>query len=249
METVGALLRAERERKGLTIKDIEQGTSIRALYLTAIEEDHYEVIPGEVYLKGFLRNYANFLGMNGQQIVDIYRESRSDYEPPKDELPVQPKRSTQEKLKSQRNSSPSTKWIAIVAVILLGVGVTVYSFMNPSNQSLTPPDETKQSSPQQIAITQQPAPAATPLDKPIVIVAKFSEDCWTSVTADGKVIYEGTVKSNEQFTWNAQKNLTIRAGNAGAVDITYNNQPQGKLGNKGQIAEKTYAVSANQPKS
>lgn len=249
METVGALLRAERERKGLTIKDIEQGTSIRALYLTAIEEDRYEVIPGEVYLKGFIRNYANFLGMNGQQIVDVYRESRSDFEAPKDELPVQPKRSTQEKLKSQRNSSSSIKWVAFAAVILLGLGITAYSLMKPSNQPLTQQESTKQSSPQQTPVAQQPAPAAAPSDKPIAVLAKFSEDCWVSVTADGKVIYEATAKSNEQFTWNAQKSLTIRAGNAGAVDITYNNQPQGKLGNKGQIAEKTFTVSANQPKS
>lgn len=73
MATIGEELRRERHRKGLTIKDAEQVLHIRAAYLEALEEDNYQLIPGSVYVKGFLRNYANFLGLNGQELVNSYK--------------------------------------------------------------------------------------------------------------------------------------------------------------------------------
>ena len=50
MSFVGDILKAEREKQKLSIKDIESGTNIRSLYITAIEENKFDVLPGEVYL-------------------------------------------------------------------------------------------------------------------------------------------------------------------------------------------------------
>ena len=61
---VGYTLRQERERRNLSINDIEQGTSIRALYIEAIEAGEYDTLPGKIYTKGFVKNYAKFLGMD-----------------------------------------------------------------------------------------------------------------------------------------------------------------------------------------
>ena len=62
---LGNTLREERERQNLSVNDIEQGTSIRALYIEAIENGEYDKMPGEVYTRGFIKNYANFLGLDG----------------------------------------------------------------------------------------------------------------------------------------------------------------------------------------
>lgn len=69
---IGEVLRAEREKQNLTIKDIEKGTSIRALYIDAIEKGNYEQLPGEVYTKGFIRNYAHFLKLDSNEIMQQY---------------------------------------------------------------------------------------------------------------------------------------------------------------------------------
>ncbi|MBQ1509465.1 MAG: helix-turn-helix domain-containing protein [Selenomonadaceae bacterium] len=69
---IGDILRQERERQNLTVKDIEQGTSIRALYIEAIENGEYQTLPGEVYTKGFIRNYANFLKLDADDCVRRY---------------------------------------------------------------------------------------------------------------------------------------------------------------------------------
>ncbi len=71
---MGSTLRAEREKRGLTIKDIERETSIRAKYLEALEKGMYDALPGEVYVKGFIRNYADFLHLDAEKLVQEYRE-------------------------------------------------------------------------------------------------------------------------------------------------------------------------------
>ena len=74
---VGDTLRKERERQKLSIKDIEKGTSIRALYIEAIEKGDYQTLPGEVYAKGFVRNYANFLKIDADACVRQYQDDIS----------------------------------------------------------------------------------------------------------------------------------------------------------------------------
>lgn len=80
---MGATLKAEREKRGLTLKDIERETSIRAAYLEALENGRYDVLPSEVYVKGFIRNYAEFLHLHAEQLVQEYREEihGADVEP------------------------------------------------------------------------------------------------------------------------------------------------------------------------
>ena len=71
---VGDILRREREKQGLTIADIEQGTSIRRLYIEHIERGNIAELPGMVYAKGFVRNYAKFLHMDAEMLVQQFAE-------------------------------------------------------------------------------------------------------------------------------------------------------------------------------
>ena len=92
---VGELLRQARERQKLSIKDVEQGTSIRSLYLEAIENGNYDKLPGEVYTKGFIKNYANFLKLDGNSFVRQYLDEKA---PPVTEVASD--------VKSEVNSAP-----------------------------------------------------------------------------------------------------------------------------------------------
>ena len=74
MSSVGEILKNTREAKGITIEQVAEATSIRVLYLEAIEKEQFKLIPGEVYLKGFIRNYANYIGLNGPAMVEKYKE-------------------------------------------------------------------------------------------------------------------------------------------------------------------------------
>ena len=69
---IGDTLREARERQNLSIKDIEKGTSIRALYIEAIEKGEFDKLPGNAYTKGFIRNYANFLKLDSSKLKKTF---------------------------------------------------------------------------------------------------------------------------------------------------------------------------------
>ena len=77
---IGDTLREARERQNLSIKDIEKGTSIRALYIESIEKGEFDKLPGNAYTKGFIRNYANFLKLDADACVRQYNEENNPEE-------------------------------------------------------------------------------------------------------------------------------------------------------------------------
>lgn len=76
MNEIGVLLREAREARGMSLADVSEVTKIRSKYLDAIERGEFTMIPGEVYLKGFIRNYADCVGLDGAQVVIRYNELR-----------------------------------------------------------------------------------------------------------------------------------------------------------------------------
>jgi cytoskeleton protein RodZ len=69
---IGNSLRAARERQGLGYPEIELATKIRAKYIRALEEEQFDAVPGDAYIRGFLRTYADYLGLDGDVYVDEY---------------------------------------------------------------------------------------------------------------------------------------------------------------------------------
>ncbi|MGO5130450.1 helix-turn-helix domain-containing protein [Mitsuokella jalaludinii] len=300
---VGDKLRAEREKQGLTVKDIEKGTSIRALYIECIEKGDYEQLPGEVYTKGFIRNYANYLKLNATELVRAFVAERhpekaaaasaaqaaktpaAPAEPNTTAAPAQqvraagksqqaagtpaapaeaenvnnpsaaPQKKTQrpatpvhreQKIQkpapalgsfsaSQAGGSNRSKFVLLAVVLIVVVGAAAYLLGSSSS-------ETPAAAPQQ---TQQQAAAPQKTYDGVEVTGKFSDDCWIEVKADGKVIYEGTLKKGDSMDWKGQENVTVRAGNAGAVEFTVNGKALGKAGKEGQVANKTFTKDAN----
>ncbi|MDQ5822374.1 MAG: helix-turn-helix domain-containing protein, partial [Actinomycetota bacterium] len=72
MFEIGISLREARLRQHLELPEAEQATKIRGKYLRALEEEQFDVLPAQTYVKGFLRAYADFLGLDGQLYVDEF---------------------------------------------------------------------------------------------------------------------------------------------------------------------------------
>ena len=72
MFEIGNSLREARVRRGIEFAQAEQATKIRSKYLRSLEEEHFELLPSETYVKGFLRTYADYLGLDGQLYVDEF---------------------------------------------------------------------------------------------------------------------------------------------------------------------------------
>ncbi|HLM77879.1 MAG TPA: helix-turn-helix domain-containing protein [Rubrobacteraceae bacterium] len=73
---IGVLLQQKRREKGLSLQEVEHATKIRARYLEGLEREEYEALPDAVYVYGFLKTYANFLGLDGELLSHELKESR-----------------------------------------------------------------------------------------------------------------------------------------------------------------------------
>src|ERR671936_2946526 len=90
MFEIGNSLREARLRQGLDFPEVEQATKIRGKYLRALEDEQFTVLPAQTYVKGFLRSYAEYLGLDGQLYVD---EFNSRYVVGEDQPAHRPRRS------------------------------------------------------------------------------------------------------------------------------------------------------------
>lgn len=267
---LGDLLRETREQKKLSLEDVEQGTNIRKLYIKSIEDGDYDKLPGEVFLKGFIKTYGKFLGLNSLELIEQYKKEKnastsekeveptnqvqeqpvSPAQPPKVEEKITEKTAEPTKEKNipkidsfasnqaylQPTKSNSKKNIFLVIIILIVIigGAVFFLSSQDTSDTKAPVHTTQQES------TQQPAPA--PVVNGAEVTAVFNEDCWTEVKVDGNVVLSETVKKGSNLNWKGNNQIDITVGNAGAIDITFNNQPVGKLGDIGAVVTKSFVA-------
>lgn len=258
---VGYTLRQERERQNLSVTDIEEGTSIRALYIEAIENGEYDKLPGTVYAKGFIKNYAKFLGLDAdatvKEFMDDIAELSGANEPPVEEPAAQEPEKKPEPQPVKKEKKPlgysveeSTRsksgLLIIAAVVLIAVlAGGVWSWLSSSDSEVAkvePPTEQAQP-----VVEEQPAENPTPVASAnpapadsVQVQARFNDKCWLLVTIDGAVVQEGVVDGGQTLTWEGKDNINFRLGNAGAVEFFQGGKSLGVLGGVGDVVDKTF---------
>ncbi len=116
MFEIGSSLREARTRQGLDFTEMEFRTKVRAKYLRALEAEQFEQLPGHTYIKGFLRTYAEALGLDGQLYVDEYN---SRYVAGEEERPLRPRRVPTAPRRHRHNRESRLVVVAVTAMILL----------------------------------------------------------------------------------------------------------------------------------
>ncbi len=123
MDSYGEQLKNSREEQDLTIEDVEAKTSITRQYIEALENEKNEVFPGEPYMIGFLKNYAEFLGLNPNEVLKLYQAKKIQESP----IPV-------ELLQKKKPKLLIPAIVGVVLVALIGVGIYLYFFFRNMNQ-------------------------------------------------------------------------------------------------------------------
>ena len=136
MFEIGPALREARERRQLSYSQVEQDTKIRTRYLRALEDEEFGILPGPTYTKGFLRVYADYLGMEGQLFVDEFNSRHHDprREPDRE---IYPKTRARQKHRARRESS--LVMIALAAIVAIASLVFVAFVKSPDNTAQLPP--------------------------------------------------------------------------------------------------------------
>jgi len=119
VESLGEKLKAAREERGLSFEYVGRETNISAKYLEALEREDFSGFPGEPYLLGFLKNYGEYLGLNTDELLSIYRSLKLQEQP----VPVE---------QLLKGPSPLPKIIGIAAIVIavLGLGAGAYYFIS-----------------------------------------------------------------------------------------------------------------------
>ena len=253
---IGDLLRRERERQNLSIKDIEKATSIRALYIDAIEKGEYKTLPGEVYAKGFVRNYANYLELNANEIVNAFNEEMhpqeelqesagsSSAEEARQEQSAErnreeyrgPKITSLESYPMEKKSQGVRNALMVAAAVFVVAFAALIAFGGDEEPSAPAPRAKTQTQQGQKQTEAAPKPAADGVEMKL----SFTDRCWTEVVVDGKTEFEGTAEKGKVLTLKGKDKVRITAGNAGALNYSLNGKDMGAIGQKGEVVEKTF---------
>jgi cytoskeletal protein RodZ len=243
--TLGETLRQARLDKGVSLADAARETRIRRAYLEALEGEDAAALPGPVYTRGFLRSYAEYLGLNPQSIVDLFepaarRESGSPalrpavpHVAPPRQIPVRP------------------ALYSLGAIFFVALLAFAWNWYQDVQHSLNPADPLRSArvgtptpsgarlptAPPIVLAIASPSPTATPEPPPpptptpgidgILVEFHTTDRVYVEAAVDGKQVMAETLQPGIQRSLPlAQSTVVLRASNAAAVDVTVNGTHQ-----------------------
>lgn len=236
MAALGEQFRAAREARGLSLSDVAEQIRIRSVYLAEIEAENWAAIGAAVYVRGFLRTYARFLGLDPEEAVAEFNKTAQG-------APVSDGTGLGGNAWSDgepRNLSPLL-WIASAVAVVL-VGFVIYNFVmlrQPGARSLILASPVVQTA--LPSNSPNPAASATPAPAPHTLAVNLTSGAWLRVTVDGNVSMEGTFARGTSKVFHGKAAL-VRAGNAGGVEVIVNGKPLGKLGKTGDVVERSFTL-------
>jgi cytoskeleton protein RodZ len=271
---IGRILEKARKERGLTLDEVENATKIRKRYLAGLEREDFEVLPDAVYVQGFLKTYANYLGLDGEELSRELKDRRKPrrersvtYGAPKTSDFDRPLINPSELSASRRRRTiPASTILTLLAGLLAlaaVVGALYYvgrgAQISGENPAPSPPSEKKQA-----ADGSKPEAGGAPeagkeeaadgdseragaVDEPqpdslTVVVSVEGSPSWLSILADGNLRYEQIAQPGFSQTFEAQREISIRTGNAGAVGVEVNGQDLGKLGESGEVLTRDFTL-------
>ncbi len=219
MFEIGSTLREARVRRNLTLQQVEEDTKIRVKYVQAMENEEFDIMPGPTYVKGFLRTYSAYLGLDPDVIIGEYRsrEPRASYRVHEEPFGGV---STLGKPRSHRGRN-TIVLIAVACLVVLGVIWYLGRDQSPESQLPAKPDDLglASSSP---TPSPSPIPTVTPVPvKDIVKITAKKGECWIEARRDGPEgvkLYSGTIKDGERRKFRG-RHLWFSLGNPAAVQF------------------------------
>jgi len=225
MSAFGEKLKRERELRGISLREIADGTKISVRFLQALEEDRVEALPGGLFPRAFARQYALFLGLDAERIVADFVSAHGDTTP--ERKPIAPP--------LERRSPLSLGHVFLGMIALLAVALTL---RNRSPEAQPSPSPTPQASPV-VLPTDRVYPSPTRVSQgssdSLVLTVTAQADCWVEVRADGALVVNRVLAQGESQTFEANGELVLSVGNAGGLSIRVNDRPALPLGRSGEV--------------
>lgn len=218
MFEIGNTLREARVRRKLTLQQAEEDTKIRVKYLQAMENEDFDIMPGDAYVKGFLQTYARYLGLEPAIILDEYR---SRGVAPQEHQPFGGV-SVIGKPRSHRRRN-TLAFVAVACLLVLAVIYVLGLNGGDATQGGGPGIDTGVLSPSPSpSLSRKPSPKPSPsVVVDVVRVSASRGDCWLEVRRDGpdgKILYSDTLTRGKTKLFHGS-DLHLRVGAPEAISI------------------------------
>ncbi|MBD2111412.1 MULTISPECIES: helix-turn-helix domain-containing protein [Cyanophyceae] len=234
LSELGAMLQWARQQQGQSLEVMAEKTLIRPSLLTAIEQGDLDGLPEPVYIRGLLRRYGDALQLDGETLASQF------FTPPRIQR-------TSWKETPAAQLRPLHLYGAYFVLLVAAISGLSYVLRQTAPEvTVLPPLNPLEGveGPANPGPNNTPAPAAAePEDPkaPIKVKMTLTAQSWLRITSDGKTEFEGILQPGDTRLWTADQALTVRAGNAGAVMVSYNDKQAEALGQPGMVREITYS--------
>lgn len=217
MGTLGQYLRDAREARGIDLRDAAQQTRISLNYLAALEKEDFARLPGEVFVKGFLKNYGKFLHLDEAEVIKRYNELRAP-------LPGPVVAAAEQEPAADVSEPKATRGYPIEP-FLWGAGIVIVLFLLlftalPGRHVRETGHDAVQSPAGQLEPVPVPAPAPDKLYLEVIAL----ENTWVLIRTDASPQKNAVLKQGESLIWSADERFLISYGSAGAVKLLLNGQ-------------------------
>lgn len=231
LKEITANLRRIRQENSISLEQVSMQTHIRLDCLRALEEWRFEDLPEPIFIQGFIRHYADKLGLNGDAIAKSFELEKLD-------------------IHSNSGNHQSHFYIPLfVPYIFLIIAASTGLFYLLTSSNLT---TKSQEIPENKVLSTPEKIVASPLMKKVddfIVTVELKGDSWLEVKADGEMKFQGNLSKGKRQTWQAEKSLTLRSGNAGLVLVAVNQEQPKLLGNMGEVKEITYTAELRSQES
>jgi len=226
LKKIGQALKEKREEKGLAVSDISDSLCLRKSLIQAIENGEWQILPHEVYVRGYVREYAHLLNMNGEITSEL---NKSDEKPTVVEIPIQQKVDQQPRHIQKRVIIYPLIFVLVIAFFVLN---QVYKERSASKQA---PRQTTEQASVNVASNnteKQNLPEFTVVKK---LMITCHERTWISVVIDGTEKKEFMLNPQDMLVLNAKDNFDLLIGNAGGVKLLLNGKGFELTGQSGEV--------------
>lgn len=218
MFDIGASLREAREKRKLSLENVQKELRIRERYLTALEEERWEILPGEAYTRAFLRSYAEFLGLNGTLYVDEYNERVAENE---DEpfVPESLVREGRSRLLFKTTAGVIAVAVVVAALVAFGSGGTTSTSLQPAAAAATSQVVAR---PGAIAHLRRWSAPKRIVAVPTAHIRAVRGRSWFSVRvggANGREVFRGFLERGHSLSYSLQRDVWVRVGRPRVVTI------------------------------
>ena len=254
--SLGSVIRQARIDAGLSVDDLSERTSIRAGLLKEIESDDFTKCGGETYARGHLRNIAPHIKMDSQLLLELFENEQS----------MQPRRIQEMLAENNVMTNPidkktvSWKTLAGISLSTLALLAAVQIIIsNSKTTTVTNPEVVaSETATAQPSVTAEAQPTQTSAATPTVTRDTYSSGTGVSVSvtavrgnswlfvsdSNGTTLYSGQIRNGQKLNFSATTRISLKAGNAGAVDVSVNGKAAQQIGVEGQVVSLTYGVTS-----